>query len=105
LTVEVISFAGQAPEHLGGSARGRQVLRPFGEDRLYCVEANDVAAVRVVDPDPDVELFRRDEIPEWRKARMRERLAPFLTASRMQPGDLTGREEDWERSIARPLDR
>jgi hypothetical protein len=50
-TVEIISFVEQAPEHLGGSTSGRQVLRPFGEDGLVLVETDDDAAVRVAVPD------------------------------------------------------
>jgi hypothetical protein len=92
-TVEVLltdgrSFVVQAPEHVGGSARGDQVMLPSG-DTIVLVDASDIASVRVAVPDPDVESLRRgEEVPAWLMARIREQPALFVKAGHMRPEDL-----------------
>jgi hypothetical protein len=77
----------QAPEHVGGSASGDQLVLPFG-GALVLVEADDVASVRVAVPDPDVESLRRGEIPSWLIDRMKDRPELFVKVGRLDPEEL-----------------
>jgi hypothetical protein len=92
-TVEVMLtdgrlFVVQAPEHVGGSPSGDQIMLPFGDDALVLVEAGEIAEVRVAAPHPDVESLRRGEVPAWLLARMREQPELFVKAGRLRPEDL-----------------
>jgi hypothetical protein len=96
-TVEVLLtdgrlFVVQAPEHVGGSPSGDQLVLPFG-DSLVLVESDEIAEVRVAVPDPDVEALRRGEVPEWMRYRLCERPELFLRVARTDP-EVLGRVED-----------
>jgi hypothetical protein len=90
----------QAPEHVGGSADGDQLVLPFGGS-LVLVEAEDVSAVRVATPDPDVESVRRGEVPGWLLTRMRERPELFLKVARLDPEELARLLARTERELGR----
>jgi len=92
-TVEVVMHDGRtfmihAPENVGGSPNGRQLMLPCGGEGLQLVEADEIADVRIAIPNTDVESLRRGEVPAWLMARMREQPDVFVKMGRMGPAEL-----------------
>src|SRR5262249_29732675 len=75
--VEVTLICGRtvvivAPEHVGCSPDGDLVALASGEG-IECFDSDEIAQVRVVVPDPEVERLRAGEVPLWMMDRMRLR--------------------------------
>jgi hypothetical protein len=63
-----------APEPVAGSPGGGPIMPPIAGDGLVLVE-----------PDPDVDLLRSGEIPEWLRDRMSGRPEFFVKVARLEP--------------------